>query len=341
MRRFGIGIVVLLSAGMVCGEARALADVQVPGLQVALYRYGYYKGQIDGIAGPQTKRALVQFQQAAGLEPDGIPGKRTRAAFGRLGRPLFGTRTLRRGSIGFDVSVLQFLLAKRGFSPPRLNSNFGPITEKLVRGFQEKVGLPADGVVGRRTRAALVSAGPRRYVVRPGETLTSIAARTGTTVQALAQRNELDPRKPLLIGTKLVVPKARSSTSRAGVKASIARWASHYGLSERLARALAWQESGFQNDIRSAAGAFGVMQVTPATWDFVERFVIGRRVPRTVDGNVRIGVAYLDHLLAQFPGNVRLAVGAYYQGPAAVRRHGLFRSTRRFVANVLALRGRV
>jgi soluble lytic murein transglycosylase-like protein len=83
------------------------------------------------------------------------------------------------------------------------------------------------------------------------------------------------------------------------------------------------------------------MQVIPATWFFVERFVIGDPVARTVDGNVRVGVAYLHHLLHEFRGNARLALAAYYQGPAAVRRRGLLRPTRRFVANVLALRGRV
>jgi soluble lytic murein transglycosylase-like protein len=56
---------------------------------------------------------------------------------------------------------------------------------------------------------------------------------------------------------------------------------------------------------------------------------------------VRVGVAYLDHLLEEFEGNRRLAVGAYYQGPAGVRRDGLYAETKRFVANVLALRGRV
>jgi peptidoglycan hydrolase-like protein with peptidoglycan-binding domain len=341
MRRLWIGIVVLTSAGALCGEAAALAKVQVPGLQVALYRYGYYKGPIDGIAGPMTKRAIREFQRASHLEPDGVAGKRTRAQLGRFGRPLFGARTLKRGTIGLDVSVLQFLLAKHGLPPPKLNSNFGPVTEKLVRRYQRKIGLPPDGVVGRRTRAALLSPGPRRHVVRPGETLTSIAARTGTTVQALARRNRLEPRKLLLVGTALVVPKPRSPASRAGVRASIARWASHYGVSADLARALAWQESGFQTNVRSAAGAVGVMQVTPATWEFVERFVIGERVPRTVDGNVRVGVAYLDHLLEEFRGKVRRALGAYYQGPASIRRDGLFPVTRRFVANVLALRGRV
>jgi soluble lytic murein transglycosylase-like protein len=54
-----------------------------------------------------------------------------------------------------------------------------------------------------------------------------------------------------------------------------------------------------------------------------------------------VGVAFLGHLLREFRGDVRLALGAYYRGPAAVRRHGLGPETRHFVANVLALRGRV
>lgn len=353
-------LVAILACGAVaCPTAAALSRVQVPGLQVALYRKGYYKGPIDGIAGPMTRKAIVAFQRSTGLEPDGVPGKRTRTALGRLGRPLFGKRDLHRGMIGFDVSVLQYLLAKRGFPPQRLNSNFGPLTEKLVRRFQRRAGIPADGIVGPLTRAALVARsgkvptsllrhtrtkppGGRTYRVRPGDTLAGIAERFGTTVAKLARMNGLDSRNVLLIGTRLRIPAAGTrsmSASRASVRAALDRSAARYGVDSRLVRALAWQESGFQN-VRSSAGAFGVMQVTPATWEFVETFLIGMPVPRTTDGNVRVGVAFLAHLLRDFRGDTRLAVGAYYQGPASVRRHGLFKDTRHFVANVLALRSR-
>ena len=326
-----------------------MAPHEVAGLQVALYRFGHYKGSIDGISGPMTKGAIVAFQRERGLAADGKVGKQTRVALGRYGRPLFGVRTLRRGKVGFDVSVLQFLLAKKGLPPARLNSNFGPATEKLVRTFQRKAGLPVDGIVGKATRAALVGVKKTksakkpmtRHVVRPGETLTAIAARNGTSVRELASRNKLDPSGVLLIGATLVVPKGQTVARRTSVTASIDRWAAHYGVSSKLARALAWQESGFQPNVRSSVGATGVMQVIPATRDFVELFVIGQPVPGTTDGNIRVGVAYLDHLLGEFKGNVRRALGAYYQGPAAVRKDGLYPETRRFVANVLALRGRV
>ena len=356
MARVSVLLIVLAIAGAVCGEAAALAKVQVPGVQVALYRHGYYKGAIDGIAGPQTKQAVREFQRSKRLKPDGVAGRRTRAAFGRFGGKLFGARMLERGMVGFDVSVLQFLLAKRGFPLRYLNSNFGTTTEQRVRKFQRRMGLPVDGVVGKRTRAALLTgrrprshtpivrrAAGHRHVVRPGETLTGIAARAGTTVGALARLNRLDPSRFLLVGTSLVVPRARAAVSRTstGVVASLNRWAAHYGVSPELARALAWQESGFQNHVRSHVGAVGVMQVIPATWFFTERFVIGAPVPRTADGNIRVGVAFLGHLLREFRGDVRLALGAYYRGPAAVRRHGLGPETRHFVANVLALRGRV
>ena len=326
-----------------------MAKHQVAGLQVALYRFGLYKGEIDGIAGPMTKRAIVDLQRSVKLEPDGVAGKQTRAALGKLGRPLFGVRTLKRGMVGFDVSVLQYLLAKRGLPPRSLNSNFGTLTEELVRKFQRRAGLVPDGIVGKATRAALLGTKPKRragkvtrHVVRPGESLTAIADRHDTTVRALASRNRLDPQSVLLIGTKLVVPKrSLASATEGSVKASLDRWAAHYGVDRALARALAWQESGFQQTVRSSVGAVGVMQVTPATWSFVELFVIGRNVPQTMDGNVRVGVAYLAHLLKEFKGDARLAVAGYYQGPAGVRRDGLYAETKRFVANVLALRGRV
>jgi hypothetical protein len=291
-----------LVAGVLCSDAAAVAQVQVPGVQVALYRYGHYKGEIDGIAGPMTRRAIRRFQRSRGLAVDGVVGPRTRAAFGRrFGGPVFGARLIKRGQVGFDVSVLQFLLARRGL-PLSLDATFGPATERAVRRFQRRVALGSDGIVGRRTRAALVGG--------------------AATVVSQSQA-------------------ALSVSSRPAVEASLQRWAGHYGVSVDLVRALAWHESGFQSHVRSKAGAVGVMQVLPATHEFVEQVLIGAQIPRTMDGNVRVGVAYLHHLLHRFGMNAQLALGAYYSGPAAVMRRGLSRPTRRFVANVLALRGRV
>ena len=141
---------------------------EVAGLQVALYRFGHYKGPIDGIAGPMTNRAIVAFQRERKLTADGKAGKQTRVALGRYGRPLFGVRTLRRGKVGFDVSVLQFLLAKNGLPPQRLNSNFGPATEELVQEVPAQGG-PAGGRHRRQGDACSARLGKKAKKAKHGE----------------------------------------------------------------------------------------------------------------------------------------------------------------------------
>ena len=352
MRR---ALLIILGVGLLAAApAAADPNPQTVGLQVALRAHGLYKGEIDGIRGPATVRAVRSFQRRRHLAVDGIPGPQTRRALGRLGVPLFGKRAIPPGATGWDVSVLQFLLAKRGFSPGAVDGHFGPGTKAALVRYQRSVHLHADSIAGPRTVAALslatrvpVQAHKVRgaaYVVRAGDTLTAIAQRHRTTVHVLARANGLDPKRFLLIGTRIRVPSAVNTPTIAdpfAVRISLDRWSAHYGVDAHLSRALAWQESGFQPSVVSSVGAQGVMQLLPTTWDFVETFVIGRQIPHTTDGNVRIGVAYLRHLLKEFDGDERLALGAWYQGAAAVRKHGLYGETRDFVANVLALRQRM
>ena len=89
----------------------------------------------------------------------------------------------------------------------------------------------------------------------------------------------------------------------------------------------------------SSAGARGVLQLLPSTRSYAQTVLLGRRVPNSVSGNIQLGVVFLRHLLREF-GTSDRALAAWYQGPGALRRHGPFRVTRRFVANVLALRRR-
>ena len=91
-------------------------------------------------------------------------------------------------------------------------------------------------------------------------------------------------------------------------------------------------ESGFQEDVVSSAGAIGVMQLLPETWQWVDTVLLGDVTPRTYDGNVRAGVRYLRWQLDQFDGDVRLALAGYYQGARAVRERGLFDDTKQYVA---------
>jgi peptidoglycan hydrolase-like protein with peptidoglycan-binding domain len=295
-----LACLVVVSALALPATAYAFTNPQIPGLQVALRAHGFYPGPIDGIAGPMTANGVRGFQRHVGIVVDGVAGPITRGKLGRLGRPLFGRRHLIvSGNVGWDVSVLEFFLKRRGYWPGRVDGHFTERTRRAVMRYQRSHHLAADGLVGQQT---LTSFGVRRAVPQPTHSTTR---RSGK-----------------------------------GVRALLTYWAHYYGLSTSLVKALAWQESGFQQHVRSSVGARGVMQVTPQTWSYVEMVLLGRNVRHGMDGNIHVGVAYLRQLLHEFHFNVRLAIGAYNQGPAAVRAHGLFPNTRKFVANVLALRRR-
>jgi N-acetylmuramoyl-L-alanine amidase len=233
-------------------------------------------------------------------------------------------------------------------------ARFGITVERLAR----RNGLAPRGILlAGSTLRVSSSGGPPphhshgfrgRYRVVPGDTLTGIAARFGIGIHRLARANGLRRDGILLAGITLRVPahaRARRSAPVAtglwSVTAAIDAWSAHYGVDPELARAVSWQESGFQIDILSPADAWGPMQVTPGTWRYVEDVLIGHPVARTGDGDIRIGVALLHHLMSDFGGNTELAVAAYYQGEGSVRAFGMFPETVWYVDNVMALRGRV
>ena len=347
---------------------------QTAGLQVALRAQGLYRGPIDALSGPATVAAVRAFQREQGLPVTGLADARTRAAMGPLGSPLFGARTLHRGAFGWDVAVLQYLLVHQGISVP-INAYYDGPTLHGVRLLQQRLHLPTDGVVGPHTFAALERRDPvplaghvavvshqrssyhhrqrtltAVHVVRTGDTLSGLARRYHTTVARLARMNHLDPSHYLLLGTRLRVPSLRHVTTThvaartvgvASARALLDHWAEHYGVSVHLVRALAWMESGYNNALVSSVGARGIMQLLPSTFRFSENVLIHHRLHHDANGNVHAGVAYLSHLLHDFHGDKRLALAGWYQGEGAVRKHGLYKVSKTFAKDVLALEKRM
>jgi len=162
MRVRGILSMMFVVVGVSClapdaGHAR---NANVAALQVALKALDLYGGQIDGIRGRGTARAVRRLQRRRRLAVDGVPGPRTRRALGHRGRPRLGTRVLRRGKRGWDVAALQFMLRRRGARPGSIDGGFGGATSRAVRRFQRRAGLTTDGVVGPSTLQALRRARP-------------------------------------------------------------------------------------------------------------------------------------------------------------------------------------
>jgi hypothetical protein len=355
MRRFGV-VGVALALGILAFAAEAQAGSgQTAALQIALRAHGFDPGPIDGVRGPLTRRALLAFQRKRGLECDGKLDRATRRALGRRGRPLLGQRLLVVGAVGWDVAVLEFQLRRYGLPRGAVDGRFTASTAGALRRYQRRHALDADGIAGPHTYRVLsgrsrARSAVRVHVVRRGESFFSIAARYHVSPWQLARRNRLSLMQVIVPNQRLVLPRGarlRSpavtgpAASREAIRDAVNRWARFYGVDPQLARALAWMESGFQQDVVSSAGAVGVMQLLPETWEFVDTVLLGVRTPRTYDGNVRAGVRYLRWQLEEFGGNVRLALAGWYQGARAVRERGLYRETTEFVRIVRALYGTV
>jgi len=157
-RVLALPLVLLAAAFPATGLAAGSAGVAA--LQVGLHAHGFYAGSIDGIAGPQTAKAVRRLQRRARLTVDGLAGRRTRLALGRFGRHTLGSRSLRRGLIGWDVAALQFQLAEHGFPSGAFDGNFGPHVDTALRRYQEWAGLGVDGIAGPSTLGALTAAPP-------------------------------------------------------------------------------------------------------------------------------------------------------------------------------------
>jgi hypothetical protein len=126
----------------------------------------------DGIFGPATERALKRWQRRHGLVADGIAGPQTRSAMGLGAGPVLkrkggGSRS-RAGRAhhrshrgGGGVRSLQ-----RRIGVPA-DGVFGPGTEAALKRWQAAHGLVADGIAGPQTRAKL-GLGPGRVLKRRG-----------------------------------------------------------------------------------------------------------------------------------------------------------------------------
>ncbi len=243
-----------------------------------------------------------------------------------------------------------------------------------VRSFIQANGLGDDGVIRVGQKLVIpgsggspsqsnrsVSANTGEYTVQSGDTLWDVARRHQISVSSLKSLNGL-LQDVIFPGQALKVSGVRnasaaetsgsqagrqeqremprsSSVSRGDVENSLEAWADHYGLAGDLVKGLAWVESGHRQDVISKAGALGVMQLMPSTAQWLEDYVVRESVdPLQYDENVRGGTAYLDWLLGKTGGDERLAVGSYFQGLGATRKHGLYRVSEHYVRTVQAAR---
>lgn len=199
-----------------------------------------------------------------------------------------------------------------------------------------------------------------------GESLWGIAVRYGSTVSAIARANGIVDTSFIRVGQVLRVPTASADTgggraapesgrigkpnatmpadmaalvaARAEIGRLITAEARRQGVPPAFALAVAWQESGWQPRVVSYAGAVGVMQLLPATGEWVGSAMLGHAVNLWVPAqNVEAGVRLLRHYLDRYGGSRALALAAYYQGQTAADRYGVYPVSRPYIASILRL----
>ncbi|PKL75287.1 MAG: hypothetical protein CVV27_16165, partial [Candidatus Melainabacteria bacterium HGW-Melainabacteria-1] len=100
--------------------------------------------------------------------------------------------------------------------------------------------------------------------------------------------------------------------------------AKRFNLPQSLIAGLTWQESMYKADIKSPAGATGLMQLMPATAKGIaaKAGVTGYHVNQLTDPkvNIRLGSYYLRAQLNTWQGNLMPVIAAYNAGPGAASR---------------------
>jgi hypothetical protein len=113
------------------------------------------------------------------------------------------------------------------------------------------------------------------------------------------------------------------------IKQMIISEANRQGVDPALALAVAEQESRFNPNATSSAGAMGVMQLMPGT-------AKGLGVSNAYDPleNIRGGVTYLKQLLNRFGGDVTKTLWGYNAGPGNVLKNRLPTETAKYIVEV-------
>jgi LysM repeat protein len=212
-------------------------------------------------------------------------------------------------------------------------------------------GTTAPPAASTTPAAAAPAAATQVHTVAAGETLSGIAQRYRTTIAAIAKANAITNPSYLRVGQRLTIrgtarystPRMSSTMSvlvaaRGEIGAIVAAEATAQGVPLAFALAVAWQESGWRDDVISPAGAVGVMQLTPPTADWVAGTMLHASIDlHDARSNVRAGVRLLRHYLARYGGDKALVLAAYYQGQTAADRHGVYAISQSYIASVLAL----
>ena len=141
-----------------------MANAYVRGIQEELAGHGYRPGQVDGLAGARTVRAIRAYQRDAGLPVNGLATKELLDHL-KFSLPKVYANPTQSGASLALISEVQQQLYARGYYRSSIDGVVGPATRDAARRFQSDAGLPINGVIDRRllSQLKLADRGVRAY----------------------------------------------------------------------------------------------------------------------------------------------------------------------------------
>jgi peptidoglycan hydrolase-like protein with peptidoglycan-binding domain len=133
-----------------------VADPIVEQAQQMLREIGLYDGTVDGLTGPQTRKAVESYQKLMGLEPTGAidqqliellkPQRDASAAPENIDpQPVSSNRPAPASDAAIDVEKIQAGLRAFGHDTIEIDGIVGSRTSAAIREFQGLFGLPVTG----------------------------------------------------------------------------------------------------------------------------------------------------------------------------------------------------
>lgn len=139
--------------------AAPTGDLIVQAVQQALTTAGYYNGPVDGVAGPQTKAAILAFERESGRAETGQATADLIAAIEVWTEPATDDEA-EMGSAEGDtdvsaagdpaVAAVQSALARAAYGPLTADGIFGKQTKDAITRFQLDQGLPVTGSIDQQ-----------------------------------------------------------------------------------------------------------------------------------------------------------------------------------------------